>query len=187
MPRHLPSHRSGPGGPRRVSAVLACALAGAAVAAAGGVPLSASAGAPTTGPIQASPCLLVTAHCPSEGPTVLEAGSNEVGDVPSDWVVTGYGYTPGDKYAVKIINAPTKAVLDSTSATAESNGTITAQSPVHYVTPPKGISLNPSGWVITTPLPTCGVTLEATLTDETTGTSQEVGTPACPPVPPPPK
>ena len=172
----------------RIRPIVAFALAGAAVAVVG-APLGASAGVTTTPIVNPAPCLLVTAHCPTEGPTVLEVGNNEVGDVYSDWVVTGSGYSPGDTYAVKIINASSKAVLDSTSATAESNGTITAQSPVHYVAPPPAghVSLNPSGWVVTNPLPTCGVSLQATLTDVTTGSSEVVATSACAPPPPPPK
>ena len=89
---------------------------------------------------------------------------------------------------MKIINAASKVVLDSTPATAESNGTITAQSPVHYVAPPPPgqLSLSPTGWVVDHPLPTCGVTLQATLTDVTTGSSEagrRGGLPAAPAAP----
>jgi hypothetical protein len=171
--------------PHRTGSVLAVLAAVSAIGAA--APLAASADGPTSGsstPVIV-PCLtLPIGSCPTEGPTVLEVGNTYNGDVPSDWTVAGYGYSAGDKYTVKIVNVKTGKVLDHTTAVAENNGTVTAQSPVYYIPPPKtGISLD-AGWNITRPLPPCGVTLQATLTDVTTGKSQDVGTPVCPPPPP---
>jgi hypothetical protein len=169
----------------RAGSVLALAAAASAIGAS--VPLAASADGPASGsstPV-INPCMIQPiGFCPTEGPTVLEVGNTSNGDVPSDWTVAGYGYSAGDKYTVKIVNVKTGKVLDKTTAVAQNNGTITAQSPVYYIPPPKqGISLD-SGWNITHPLPLCGVTLQATLTDVTTGKSQKVLTPVCPPPPP---
>lgn len=171
-----------PGRGRRAGSVLALLAVAGTIGAA--VPLAASADGPITGPV-VNPCVILPiGECATEGPTVLEVGNTLNGDVPSDWTVAGYGYSAGANYTVDIINVKTGKVLDKTTAVAQNNGTITAQSPVHYVPPPKsGISLN-SGWVVTNPLPLCGVTLQATLTDLTTGKSQEVVTPVCPPPPP---
>jgi hypothetical protein len=172
---------------RRAGSVLALIAAAGAMSAAAPIAASADGSGSSSKPV-VNPCLLLPiGHCPTEGPTVLEVGNAMNGDVPSDWTVAGYGYSAGDKYAVKILNAKTSKVLDSTTAVAQSNGTITAQSPVYYIAPPKtGPSLD-GGWHVTRPLPLCGVTLKATLTDLTTGTSQTVTTPACTPPPPPPK
>jgi hypothetical protein len=77
--------------------------------------------------------------------------------------------------------------LDGTTVVAQNNGTITTQSPVYYIPPPKtGPSID-GGWHVTRRLPMCGVTLRATLTDVSSGASQKVVTPACAPPPPPPK
>jgi hypothetical protein len=171
---------------RRSGALVALLAAASAIGAS--APLAASADGPSSGsstPV-INPCVTVLpiGLCPTEGPTVLEVGDTYNGDVPSDWNVAGYGYSAGDKYTVKIINVKTGKVLDKTTAVARDNGTITAQSPVYYIAPPeKGISLD-SGWNVTHPLPLCGVTLQATLTDVSTGTSQKVITPVCPPPPP---
>jgi hypothetical protein len=173
---------------RRAGSVLALIAAAGAMSAAAPIAASADGSGSGISKPAINPCLLLPiGHCPAEGPTVLEVGNTINGDVPSDWTVSGDGYSPGDKYAVKIVNAKTSKVLDSTTAVAQNNATITAQSPVYYVAPPpKGPSLD-GGWHVTHPLPLCGVTLKATLTDVTTGASQTVATPACPPAPPPPK
>jgi hypothetical protein len=172
---------------RRAGSVLALIAAAGAMSAVAPIAASADGSGSSSKPV-VTPCLLLPiGHCPAEGPTVLEVGNTTNGDVPSDWTVSGYGYSAGDNYAVKIVNTKTDKVLDSTTAVAQDNGTVTAQSPVYYVAPPKtGPSLD-GGWHITRPLPLCGVTLKATLTDITAGESQTVTTPACAPAPPPPK
>jgi hypothetical protein len=175
---------------RRAGSVLA--LLGAVGAIGVSLPLAAFADNPgpptTTTPVgnACGPTAPILA-CPAEGPTVLEVGKASNGDVPADWTVAGYGYSAGDKYKVEIGNVKTDKVLDKTGAVAQNNGTITAQSPVYYIPPPKtGPGLD-SGWHVTHPLPLCGVTLQATLTDVSSGASQRVITLACAPPPPPPK
>jgi hypothetical protein len=166
---------------KRAGSVLAMVLAISAVGATAPLAAFASHVGPPT-PI--SPCITMIVTCPTEGPTVLEVGNTYNGDVPSDWTVVGYGYSAGDTYKVKIINVKTGKTLDHTTAVAQDNGTITAQSPVYYIAPPKkGLNLN-AGWHVTRPLPLCGVTLRAILTDVSSGKSQKVDTPVCPPPPP---
>jgi hypothetical protein len=170
----------------RAGSLLAALVAVSAFGAS--VPLAASAdhhGPPS--PPMIDPCgtALPIAKCPTEGPTVLEVGNTFNGDVPADWTVVGYGYRAGDTYKVKIINVKTGKTLDNTTAKAQNNGTITAQSPVYYIPPSKkGLPSLVAGWFVTHPLPLCGVTLQAVLTDVSSGTSQKVDTPVCTPPPP---
>jgi hypothetical protein len=170
----------------RARSVLALVVAVSAIGAS--LPIAAFANHPGSSsqlPPVVNPCsTLPIITCPTEGPTVLEVGNTFNGDVPADWTVVGYGYSSGDSYKVKIINVKSGKVLDKTTAVAQNNGTITAQSPVYYIPPPKkGIALE-AGWFVKRPLPLCGVTLQAILTDVSSGRSQTVATPAC--VPPPP-
>ena len=175
------SHRS------RAGSVLALLVVVSAIGAS--APLAAFAdhpGPPSPLPPVVNPCgaVLPILKCPTEGPTVLEVGNTFNGDVPSDWTVVGYDYSAGDKYTVKIINVVSHKVLDWTTAVAQNNGTITAQSPVYYIPPPKkGIGLE-AGWFVTRPLPLCGVTLRAILIVVSSGKSQAVPTPVCTPPPP---
>jgi hypothetical protein len=147
-----------------------------------GVVLSGAAAAMTISP-SPQPCL--PCHAPSEGPTVLEVGSVSIYGGAPDWVVTGYGYTPGNTWKVQIDNAATSQVYDTTTASSQSNGTIAAYSPLNPPAPNGQLSFTAGRPV--RPLPFCGVTLRAVLTDFTVATSEDVALPACPPPPPPPQ
>ena len=86
------------------------------------------------GPANASGPIVCTACRPivvTEGPTSLEVGTVNIDGAHPDWMVTGYSYLPGKTFTVKIENATSGHVYDSTTAMSQSNGTFGALSPVN--------------------------------------------------------
>jgi hypothetical protein len=178
MRRHLNSNATSRTG--SLSSKLRYAAAAAVLLATAGTGLLMAGPANASGPIVCTACRPIVV---TEGPTSLEVGTVNIDGAHPDWMVTGYSYLPGKTFTVKIENATSGHVYDSTTATSQSNGTFGALSPVNPENSnPKTLDLS-SGLPIR-PLPTCGVSLHAVVSYLSTATSETVTLPACLPPPP---
>jgi len=177
MRRHLNSNATSHTG--RLSSKLRYAAAAAVLVTTAGTGVLMAGPANASGPIVCTTCRPIVV---TEGPTSLEVGTVNIDGAHPDWMVTGYDYLPGKTFTVKIENATSGHVYDSTTAMSQSNGTFGALSPVEPVNSnPKVLDL--SSGIPVRYLPSCGVSLHAVVSYLSTATSETITLPACPPPP----